>query len=319
MEGLQLPCSIAVQSAANSATEVYVADRAIGRVAKASSRKANDASDVITGFPKNDTAADKPNAAGIQSILFVAPKQMVVVGGNNDGKPFVHLYELPDSGEALQFGKQQQSAQLAAEHGQIDEGIRSFHDLVRTRPNDRVPDALLTAGENEHGPAGIWKIAIRANTIERAVPFDAGSNHKPSTAVSAIAVSASGYVAIAARTTDDAAHRNVLKFLSPADGRILLEVPTDLENIVGLAYSPSSGNLYAANIAADDPSNDGIYLLIDAGTSGQPGCKTTKVANLARPTALAFGPDAALYVTALGPATPPSSSSGKLYKLTGDL
>jgi hypothetical protein len=44
-----------------------------------------------------------------------------------------------------------------------------------------------------------------------------------------------------------------------------------------------------------------------------------KVADVARPSALAFGPDGALYVTAFGKPTDHESATGVLLKLTGEL
>ena len=65
--------------------------------------------------------------------------------------------------------------------------------------------------------------------------------------------------------------------------RVVLNVPTDLQNIVGLAYSPTAGNLYAANAGAEAPSKDGIYRLDDAGKLGHPAIKATKVADVITP------------------------------------
>ena len=67
----------------------------------------------------------------------------------------------------------------------------------------------------------------------------------------------------------------------------LMNHETGLYDITALAYSPKTGLLYATDFAWMAPAEGGLFR-IDAAASG---VKTTKIASLERPTALAFAPE----------------------------
>ena len=317
--GLQTPCAVAVRPEGGQPSEVFVADRGAGRVVRVVANRPDVADEVITGFPINASDSDKPNSPGIQSLFFLDHLRLVVAGGDAGGKPFIRLYELQDLEGVLRFDEHKQTADPPADDDHATNSIRSFHDLARTRPNDRVADALLMAAAGEHGPAGLWKVAVRANTIGEIAPIDAAKESEHVAAIGGIAIANAGYIVIAADAESGAEHHAALKFLNPVDGRVALQIQTELPNIVGLAYSPTTGNLYAANYAPENKSADGIYRLDDAGKSGKPACRATKIAATPRPTALAFGPDGTLYVTALGRPDEKNHNSGALLKVEGGL
>jgi DNA-binding beta-propeller fold protein YncE len=86
-------------------------------------------------------------------------------------------------------------------------------------------------------------------------------------------------------------------------------MPTDLRRIVALAYSPKSGNLYVANSPTTDDGHSGIYRIDQMTKPDVSTCTAVRIADVKSPTALAFAPDGALYVT----------TASDLQKLTGDL
>ncbi len=277
------------------------------------------ADEMIAGFPVNVSAGDRPNSPGIQSLYFLDHLRLVVAGGDNDAKPFIRLYELQDLEGVLQFDEHKQTADPPADEDRASDDIRSFHDLARTRPNDRVADALLLAAAGERGPAGLWKVAVRANTIGEIAPFDAVKESEHTAAIGGIAIANSGYIVVAGDSESGSEHHAALRFLNPVDGRVALQFQTELPNIVGLAYNPTTGNLFAACIDPTDKAADGIYRLDDAGKRGKPACRATQIAALPRPTALAFGTDGTLYVTALGKPDEKNHNSGVLLKVDGVL
>ena len=243
----------------------------------------------------------------------------LVAAGGGEGQPFIRLYELQDLDGSVRFDEHKQSADVPADVEQTKDRIRSFHDLARTRPNDRVADVLLTAAAGENGPAGLWKVVVRANTIGEIAPLNAATESENATAIGGIAIANSGYIVVAGDSEGGSEHHAALKFLNPMDGHVALQIQTELPNIVGLAYSPTTGNLYAANYAPGNKSADGIYRLDDAGERGKQACRATKIAATPRPTALAFGPDGTLYFTALGKPDEKNHNSGVLLKVEGGL
>jgi len=112
----------------------------------------------------------------------------------------------------------------------------------------------------------------------------------------------------------DKSGMGVIAFYNPMDGAPLLELPTTLHEIAGLAYSDETQNLYACDFAAGDPQQGGVFRIDDTSRSGEPACRAVRIATVARPTALAFGPDGALYVTACGTV----DGQGVLVRITVD-
>jgi hypothetical protein len=108
-----------------------------------------------------------------------------------------------------------------------------------------------------------------------------------------------------------------LAFFSPLDRRIVMQVSTDLQRVVALAYSPKSGNLFVANSPTTGDGRSGIYRIDGVVRPEAAACAAVKIADVHSPTALAFAPDGALYVTASGGTE--GINAGALLKLSGDL
>lgn len=308
LTGLHGPCAVAARPGGREPGEVFVAECGAGRVVKLASGKAGSGTEIIAGFDAPRAADEKSGAAGVQSLIFLDHTRLVVTGGDEEGKPFVRLYEVGDSDTTIKADESRQSVDLP--EGDDAEGIRSFHDLARTLPNDKVADVLIAAANGERGPAGIWKIAVRANTLGDMAPFGAAKSEPSGNGVGGAAIANPGFIAIAAGSDDASKNVSALKFLNPVDGRVVLQAQIELQQIVGIAYSPTTGNLFAA-----DGKTGAIYRLDDAKTGGKAVCKAVKIADVSRPTALAFAADGSLYVSSLGD----GKDDGMLLKITGEL
>lgn len=89
---------------------------------------------------------------------------------------------------------------------------------------------------------------------------------------------------------------SLLCMYDAASGKLQKSLKTGLHDIAGLAYSPKTGKLYGVDYAWADTKQGGLYEFTVTGDE----CKTTKIASLDKPTALAFDKDGGLYVTVFG-------------------
>jgi hypothetical protein len=312
LSGLSQPTSVAIRPGGTAERyEVFVADSGAHRIIKISSNEPSRSTEVITRFPDASTAGKRLPKGNPFELLFLDEKHLVA--GMAGFPPELRLYELTEADNALNAdgAKQKVLPELSGEDS--TEAFGSCVGLVRTRSNDYVADLLLAAFDRSYAVSGLWKVPVRANMLGELKPLES----KPLGLVSqptALAVSEEGYVLAVDASSRSAKKR--LMFLSPTDDRVVLVFESDLSQISGLAYSPKSGNLYAlATVYAKD--EEGLFRLDDARESGGRKIATSKLADIKRAGALAFGPDGALYVTTLGEDT--EENSGKLLVVTGGL
>jgi hypothetical protein len=135
--------------------------------------------------------------------------------------------------------------------------------------------------------------------------------------IGGITVGNNGYVVVTMNALGASPQSSRLAFFSPLDRRIVMQLSTDLQHIVALAYSPKSGNLFVANSPTAGDGRSGIYRIDSVVRPDAAGCTAVKIADVRSPTALAFAPDGALYVTANGGTE--GINAGALLKLSGDL
>lgn len=319
--GLKAPTGVAVRPiAANGAVEVFVADRGAGRVVQADGSNPNASVEpVIVDFPvANASAGGTPCAPGVQSIFFLDPARLVAAGGDERAKPLLRLYDLTDADGVLKADEFKQDFDFAVEGGKSDSPPLCFHDLARTKSNDRVADMLVMAASTERGPSEMWKVPVRANTLGEVSAFKMRKQDINLSTAGGIAVGNGGFIVIANRAEPNTNRSSNLKYINPIDGHAMLAIEVKLPRIVALAYHPVSHNLYAASLASSDWPG-GIYRIDDATEPGKPAASATKIADTARPMALAFGPDGALYVTTLGGEGSGKNDGGALLKITGEL
>jgi glucose/arabinose dehydrogenase len=186
--------------------------------------------------------------------------------------------------------------------------------------NDHVPDQLLVAAREGSDPATVWKLPIRAGTLDQSAQFLPPSAESPA---AAIAISHQGYVVVTSASGDQGSAPTELRFHTPLDGQQVMALPLGLENVRALAYSPRSGNLYAASYGAEagefNPEESGIFRIEDASQPGKPAARAVRVANVVRPTDLAFAADGTLYVSTTGELQPSAGKQGAIIHLSGDL
>jgi hypothetical protein len=317
LTGLRNPTAVAVRPpVGGEPSEIFIAENGAGRVVKLSADGSKKAIDVIAGFPTARKSASSLRTSGVQSIQFLDHMRLVAVGSNDDDKPFVRLYEVPDSDSPVTADHAKQDIDPPTGDSTPAFDANTFFGIARTQPNDRVGDNLLLAAWRGDEPAGLVYAPVRAGTLSDTMHARL-KGEKQDVDAGPIAVASSGYVVVANGEPGDSNAPAYLAFFSPLDRRSVLKVSVNLPNISALAYNPKTGNLYATNFQSSANTPAGVYRIDAANDEDARTCNTAKIAEVSRPISLSFDAGSTLYVAALGEEG--KSNAGVLLKLTGDL
>jgi hypothetical protein len=316
LTGLSNPCGVAIRPAApGGQEEVFVADSGALKVVRVPGSEPGQPTDVVTGFTEA-TFGEEPIRVGPLALLFLDRDHLLVGASGNEGRASVRMYELPDPPRPLSAAQAQQQVDFPAD-GAAAGGADHVYSMVRTRANDHVPDAVILASFRNDRSGMLRKIAVRAGTLGDLQTFHDEKNRPGEPAD--VGLAERGYIVAGQAGTLDKPRDSWLDFFNPIDGARVMELPIDLYDVVALAYSPTTGSLYAADIAWMAPDEGGIFRVDDLGEAGKPRCVPVRMAEVNRPSALAFAPDGTLYVTAFGKPNGDETNTGVLLKITGEL
>ncbi len=271
---------------------------------------------VITGFPTREFPGAKFQV-GPLGLTFLDRLRLAVGGGGaRDGHDVVYIFNPPVADTPFKLSEAKQTLGPLAPRNGRGHSLGFFHGLAAT------PYALFvtTRGDSSAGWIARAISPEGANTADLQLAIDTKSLSGMG-GPTALTVSKRGELVVAEVGDYDKPADARLAFYDPKpkQGRLLLSVGTGLREISALAYGPTSGALYALEPGWIDGKDAGLYRLDAVMADGKMAVKALKIIELDRPTAMAFAPDGALFVTVLGPVKEGGEKTGHLLKITGSL
>jgi sugar lactone lactonase YvrE len=327
------PTALAIQP---STETIFVSESGTGKVLAFPKDKPDAHYVALDGFPKVEKSKDVDPArrGGLADLDFLDSQNLAVAYSKGNRKPAVSVFELPKDeadkkplaaeaakqtlGPADFGGGKKDTEGKDADQKDADKEAAALGTFFGVTVSPFNPPALfITNPGNSRG--WLFKADIRNHTgLEQLKPFMATK-----TTPLAITMNRRGVLVVSANSgTAKDAPEGTLTFYNWKTGATLATFPTPLVDIVGLAYSPESGRLYAATLSRAKPNDAGIYRLDAATIENHAGMKAVKIVAVDRPTGLAFSLGNTLYVTAMGApeadGKPVISDKGTLLKISGE-
>jgi hypothetical protein len=298
--GLDNPTSIAVRAGSSPTAapfELLVSESGAGRVVRFASDKPGEATPAITGFPVDKLGGAPEFRTGPLGLAFITRTKLAVgTSGAPEGGDEIRVYSLPEDGSALAY---EAIDHVAGPVGKSEQSKTGEGDFFSLAAND---EALFASAHGDPDEGWVLKARLSANRLTDLQPFIASRRLTGVGGPLAATVNPkpqSSYLLVAQAGEGDSARDSVVGFYAPISGALALSFQTGLYDIAGLAYSPA-GELYAVDLARHRADQGGVYRLDAAVVDDRESCRAVKIAAVERPAALAFAPDGALYVAALG-------------------
>jgi hypothetical protein len=323
LSGLNNPTGVAIQP---DTGDVFVAVSGDAKVIRYNV-KDNKSEDAVTGFSIDKYGKGPIYDIGPLGLAFLDKGTLIVSdGGKVDEEEAVFVFNTPEAGKSVKVGEEKQKLGPLGKTDQAQaEG--NYYALALTK------EGLYTTANGDDTKGWIAQADIKDGKFEN---FRRGIATKEATGVDApvaIAVSPKGRLLVGQSGEVNVEKDSLLTWYSLPDGKKLLNLKTNLHDLVGLAYGPvgtalgySGPNpvegqlIYGVDFAWVKPEEGGLFRLDDDGKKNddaEKGVKVTRLATLDKPTALAFAPDGTLYVTVFGTAKEGDTAKpGALLKIT---
>jgi len=308
LEGLKCPSGVAVQPETG---DVYVAETAASRVIRVADKKPVE---VITGFPVDEYGKGPIYQIGPLGLAFIDKNRLVIGDGSlPDGQEVMRIFDLSTT-EKLPLGidAAEHTSNPLAPEGEVP-GEGNFYGVAV----DAEAIYLTANGDDKKG--WLAKAAVEKGGIGKLERFIATKENVDIDAPAAITISPRREIVVGQMGEISDATDSLLTFYSQSDKSLMLSLETDLRDIVGLAYSPKTGRLYAVDYSWADPSQGGLYRLDSVYRGGKQVVSAEKLLDLDQPTSLAFAPSGELYICVFGNGNGEDKSkapaTGKLLKI----
>jgi DNA-binding beta-propeller fold protein YncE len=297
---LDNPCGIAIQPETG---HIFVAEhRGVVRFypqpqaqADAQGRRRRGRAMEIDQFPSDIYGKGPMYDIGPLGLAFIDATHLVVGDGSRpDGQELVRIYEVsltpaerpaPESSAVVTLGPIK-----AGDLSAMGEG--NFYGVALTQ------DALFVSCNGDDTKGWIARAEIKDGKFGALTPFIATKEAVGVDAPVPLTINKAGELVVGQMGEINVPNDSLLTIYDPKTGQLKATYETGLYDIAGLAYSPTTGKLYAVDFAWMAPTEGGLFELTISGDK----CTARKIMPLDKPTAIAFDPQGNAYITAFGTA-----------------
>lgn len=293
-EGLDNPTGLAVQPGTG---HVFIASHAgVHRLDPKSGKVTAE----VTGYPDpTDIYGKGPKyAIGPLGLAFIDESTLIVGGGSRiDGEELVRIFKVgktaaekpqADSAAAFTLGPIKASDKTEKGEGNFY-GVATNGEWIFITCNGDDTKGWIAKASFKDGKPGELELAIatkEATQVDAPGPVTFNKNKK------GIIVGQIGEVNVAGDS--------LITYYTAA-GKLGRNLKTGLNDLAGLAISPTSGKLYGTDFSWVDATKGGLFSL--ATTEGATEATVTKIIGLDKPTGLAFDDAGNCYIAVFGAAT----------------
>ncbi|MCA9232941.1 MAG: hypothetical protein KDA57_19995 [Planctomycetales bacterium] len=314
LENLNKPSGLALRPGIGKPgpEELFIAESGAGRVVWITTDQPGGLAEAVTGLSPGFLGDNSELQLGPAGLAFIARNLLVVGGGAlPDNAGVLSVYLLAADGSAVTAEQINHTVGPVRASDSAANGAGVFLGMTNT-------ELSLFSTWSDENKGWILKSGIEANRLAYlqplATPKQTGSLGAP-TGIAVIPSPRPPFLVVAHMGSFQKPQDSTLSFYVPSSAKLAMTIDTGLNDILGLAYSPT-GQLYAADFSREVDAAGGVYRLDDAYKDGQQTCQAVRIASVSRPTALTFTADGELYVTAHGG---DGKTQGVLLKITGDL
>lgn len=298
-KGLDNPAGVAVQPGTG---DVFVSgNKAIHRLVKS---KGYEASPAVTDFPTDVYGKGPKYNIGALGLLFADANTLVAGGGDRvDGEEVVYFFEVGPKPTT------QKAADAKATSGPITgtgeyKGEGNFYALAQ------VGDEIFVTCNGDDTKGWISKITLKDGKPGDLTPFIATKPLVNVDAPTGIAATKDGKLVVSQMGEINAPADSLLTVYDPKTGKLVSNKKTGINDIIALAYSPKTGKLYGVDFSWLDTTKGALLEIV----ADSEEVATKKVADLDKPTAIAFDKDGNAFVSVIGS---PDNGGGKVLMFTG--
>lgn len=289
LDGLKNPTGVAVQPETGIP---FVAESGAGQIVRVIE---GEKEVVVGGFPTDEYGMGPVYQIGPLGLAFLNKERLVVGDGSlPDGQEIVRVFQVPEPGKDSITADDavQKTNPLAADGDTPGEG--NFYGVAVDA------QAIYVTANGDDAKGWVARAAVENENLGELTRYIATKEQVNVDAPAPIVITPRREILVGQMGEITDAKDSLITFYDQQSKSVLLNLPTELHDLVGLAYSPETGRLYAVDFSWADPSQGALYRLDAVRREGKQAVKAVKLIALPRPTSLAFAPSGELYITVFG-------------------